>query len=195
MTEGNAFRTTSFISQTLVSTSSTSKTRLPEPVEGKTAKTHCCYCAMQCHMELQEFGDGSVEVKPLEHPINKNKLCVLGQNSAKLFNHSERLTTPLVRQHGKLVPTTWEEAMERAVAGFKFLKFKYGNATNAVYSGASVSTEKAYLLGKFARVAFKTPHIDYNGRYCMSAAAAGVNKAFGIDRVSTCLYQIFPSTT
>lgn len=179
MTEGNAFRTTSFISQNppIVEADGV-RERLPV----KTAKTHCCYCAMQCHMELQEFEDGSVEVKPLEHPVNKNKLCVLGQNSAKLFNHTERLITPLVRQQGKLVPTTWEEAMERAVAGFNFLKFKYGNAANAVYSGASVSTEKAYLLGKFARVALKTPHIDYNGRYCMSAAAAGANKAFGIDR-------------
>jgi assimilatory nitrate reductase catalytic subunit len=179
MTEGNAFRTTSFISPNPPMVEADG---VEECLPVKTAKTHCCYCAMQCHMELQEFEDGSVEVKPLEHPINKNKLCVLGQNSAKLFNHTERLTTPLVRQHGKLVPTTWEEAMERAVAGFKFLKFKYGNATNAVYSGASVSTEKAYLLGKFARIAFKTPHIDYNGRYCMSAAAAGANKAFGIDR-------------
>jgi predicted molibdopterin-dependent oxidoreductase YjgC len=58
---------------------------------------YICYCAMQCHMELQEFEDGNVTVKPLEHPINKNKRCVLGQNSAKFFNHSERLTTPLVR--------------------------------------------------------------------------------------------------
>jgi assimilatory nitrate reductase catalytic subunit len=188
MTEGNAFRTASLISKNLASAGSASSSggsaseRLPEPVEGKAAKTHCCYCAMQCQMELTEKADGSVEVKPLEHPINKNKLCVLGQNSAKLFNHRERLTTPLVRRKGELVPATWEEAMERAVAGFKFLKFKYGNDTNAVYSGASISTEKAYLLGKFARVALRTPHIDYNGRYCMSAAAAGANKAFGVDR-------------
>ncbi len=187
MTEGNAFRTVSFktnsfISENLASTSSASKTRLPELVEGKTAKTHCCYCAMQCQMELREKADGSITVAGLEHPINKGKLCVLGQNSAKLFNHSERLTTPLVRRKGELVPASWEEAMERAVAGFKFLKFKYDVETNAVYSGASISTEKAYLLGKLARVALKTPHIDYNGRYCMSAAAAGANKAFGVDR-------------
>ena len=147
----------------------------------RSSKTHCCYCAMQCQMRLSETPEGVI-VEPLEHPINKNKLCVLGQNSANLFNHRERLTTPLVRRKGELVPASWEEAMERAVAGFKFLKFKYGHDANAVYSGASISTEKAYLLGKFARVALKTPHIDYNGRYCMSAAAAGANKAFGIDR-------------
>jgi assimilatory nitrate reductase catalytic subunit len=178
MTEGNAFSTTSFISKTLPPAESVET----ENAVVRTAKTHCCYCAMQCQMELREKADGSVTVEGLEHPINKGKLCVLGQNSNKLFNHRERLTTPLVRRKGELVSTTWEEAMERAVAGFKFLKFKYGNDANAVYSGASISTEKAYLLGKFARVALKTPHIDYNGRYCMSAAAAGANKAFGIDR-------------
>jgi assimilatory nitrate reductase catalytic subunit len=184
MTEGKAFRHRLFStnSSTLKNPLTLELADKAEHLPIKTAKTHCCYCAMQCHMELREFKDGSVEVAPLEHPINKNKLCVLGQNSAKLFNHPERLTTPLVRRHGKLVPTTWDEAMEHAVAGFKFLKYKYGSEANAVYSGASVSTEKAYLLGKFARVALKTPHIDYNGRYCMSAAAAGANKAFGIDR-------------
>ncbi|MGH9120483.1 MAG: molybdopterin oxidoreductase family protein, partial [Acidimicrobiales bacterium] len=45
-----------------------------------------------------------------------------------------------------------------------------------------LTNEKAYLLGKFARVALGTPHIDYNGRYCMSSAAAAANRAFGIDR-------------
>ncbi|MBV9468217.1 MAG: molybdopterin oxidoreductase family protein, partial [Abitibacteriaceae bacterium] len=34
----------------------------------------------------------------------------------------------------------------------------------------------------FARVALRTPHIDYNGRFCMSSAAAAGNKAFGLDR-------------
>lgn len=147
----------------------------------KTTATHCPYCAMQCAMQLSENTEG-VGVTGLEHPINKGKLCVLGQNSAKLFDHSARLTQPLVRKQGKLVAASWEEALERAVAGFKFLRFKYGNDANAVYSGASVSNEKAYLLGKFARVALKTRHVDYNGRYCMSSAAKAALMAFGLDR-------------
>jgi assimilatory nitrate reductase catalytic subunit len=160
MTEGNAFSKTSFISETPL---------ISEDVEEKitvvkSTKTHCCYCAMQCQMELSEKADGSITVKPLEHPINKNKLCVLGQNSAKLFNHRERLTIPLVRRKGELVPASWEEAMERAVAGFKFLKYKYGNDANAVYSGASISTEKAYLLGKFARVQRTLLHVSSSSR-------------------------------
>src|SRR5882757_3143171 len=37
-------------------------------------------------------------------------------------------------------------------------------------------------LGKFAPVALRTSRIDYNGRFCMSSAAAASIKAFGIDR-------------
>ena len=50
--------------------------------------------------------------------------------------------------------------------------------------GASLTTEKTYLLGKFARVCLKTPYIDYNGRLCMVCAGAGNKKAFGIDRAA-----------
>ena len=51
-------------------------------------------------------------------------------------------------------------------------------------SGASLTTEKAYLMGKFARVCLKTPYIDYNGRLCMVSAAAANKKAFGVDRAA-----------
>ncbi len=145
------------------------------------ADTHCCYCAMQCQMRLTETLEG-VTVQGLDHPINKTKLCVLGQNSVSLFDHKERLTQPLVRKNGRLVPVSWHEAMKKVVDGFKSIQKRSGNSANAVYSGASVSTEKAYLLGKFARVALKTPHIDYNGRYCMSSAAKAAIMAFGLDR-------------
>ncbi len=54
----------------------------------------------------------------------------------------------------------------------------------AVLSGASLTTEKAYLMGKFAHMALATSNIDYNGRLCMVAAGAGNKKAFGIDRAA-----------
>jgi assimilatory nitrate reductase catalytic subunit len=44
-----------------------------------------------------------------------------------------------------------------------------------------MTTEKAYLLGKFARVALGTRHIDYNGRLCMVSAGVAY-MAFGVDR-------------
>src|SRR5205809_4373004 len=52
----------------------------------------------------------------------------------------------------------------------------------AVYGGASLTTEKTYLLGKFARVALGTRHIDYNGRLCIVSAGVAYKLAFGVDR-------------
>src|SRR6516225_9114508 len=45
-----------------------------------------------------------------------------------------------------------------------------------------MTTEKCYLLGKFARVCLKTRHTDYNGRLCMVSAGVANNHAFGVDR-------------
>jgi assimilatory nitrate reductase catalytic subunit len=45
-----------------------------------------------------------------------------------------------------------------------------------------LTNEKAYMLGKFARVALRTSSIDYNGRFCMSSAATAAQRAFGVDR-------------
>ena len=59
---------------------------------------------------------------------------------------------------------------------------QYGRDAVGVFGGGGLTNEKAYLLGKFARVALRTPHIDYNGRFCMASEAAAGIKAFGMDR-------------
>ncbi|TFU14723.1 molybdopterin oxidoreductase family protein [Thermus brockianus] len=146
--------------------------------ESPSNATHCNFCAMQCAMQI----DANRVVSPLHHPINGGKLCVLGLTSGELLEHPHRLTTPLVRRDGRLEPVGWEEALDIAVRGFMRIAAKYGKTANAVYGGGGLSNEKAYLLGKFARLALGTPHVDYNGRYCMSAAAAAQNLAFGLDR-------------
>jgi anaerobic selenocysteine-containing dehydrogenase len=45
-----------------------------------------------------------------------------------------------------------------------------------------MTNEKCYVAGKFARVALGTRHVDYNGRLCVSAAAAAYAQAFGINQ-------------
>jgi assimilatory nitrate reductase catalytic subunit len=64
------------------------------------------------------------------------------------------------------------------------IQAQHGPDAVAILSGASLTNEKAYLMGKFARLAVGTRHIDYNGRLCMVAAGAGNLKAFGIDRAA-----------
>jgi len=116
-------------------------------------------------------------------PVNKGALCVKGWTAPATLSHPDRLLSPLARHaDGTLVPVTWDEALARVVEAFQRVQARYGRDAVGVFGGGSLTNEKAYLLGKFARVALGTSNIDYNGRFCMSSAAAASQKAFGLDR-------------
>jgi len=133
---------------------------------------------------MSEAADTGWEVKgDPEFPVNNGQLCIKGWTSANLLRHPERLTSPLLRTAaGKLVPVHWAEALDFVADQLLRIKQAHGPAALGLFGSGALTNEKAYLLGKFARVAVGTPHMDYNGRYCMSSAAGAGNKAFGIDR-------------
>ncbi|KNB54120.1 molybdopterin oxidoreductase family protein [Streptomyces caatingaensis] len=152
--------------------------------------THCPYCALQCGMRLRRTGrDGpggpAVEVDERPgFPVNRGALCGKGRSAAAVLAPHLRLTEPLVRDRrtGLLRPAGWDEALDRAADGLAGTAARHGRDAVGVFGGGGLTNEKAYLLGKFARVALRTPHIDYNGRFCMASAAAGQRAAFGLDR-------------
>jgi len=149
-----------------------------------TTRTHCPYCSLQCGMTLERRGR-ALEVQPWpEFPVNEGALCRKGWTAAGLHGHRERLTSPLVRDRpsGALRRATWDEALDLVGARLRDLRASYGADSVAVFGGGGLTNEKAYQLGKLARVALGTSQIDYNGRWCMSSAASATNQAFGIDR-------------
>jgi assimilatory nitrate reductase catalytic subunit len=110
-------------------------------------------------------------------------MCIKGFTSAALLDHPGRLRSPKLRKSdGKLVPVSWETALDFIAERLLALRARYGAAALAAFGSGALTNEKAYLLGKFARLVLRSPNIDYNGRYCMASAAAGQNRAFGIDR-------------
>ncbi|SEP52592.1 assimilatory nitrate reductase catalytic subunit [Amycolatopsis saalfeldensis] len=139
--------------------------------------THCPYCALQCGMRLT----GS-RVEPRDFPVNAGGLCQKGWTSGDLLRSGRRLTTPLVRRGGELEPASWDEALDVVGGKLRELREQHGPDSVAVFGGGGLTNEKAYQLGKFARVALGTSQIDYNGRFCMSSAAAAGLQAFGADR-------------
>ena len=147
-------------------------------------KTHCPYCSLQCGITL-DVSRGQVVLAPQDDfPTNRGGLCAKGWAAADLLAHPERLTTPLVRDEraAPLRRATWNEALERIVAAFQQTQQNHGRDAVGCFGGGGLTNEKAYQLGKFARVALRTSAIDYNGRFCMSSAAAASNRSFGIDR-------------
>lgn len=148
--------------------------------------THCPYCALQCGMTLVAESSGLV-VSPRAMPsagAATEQLCQKGWTSAALLTSPERLSTPLIRDSrgGSLREATWEEALARVGQGLTAVQRSYGRDAVGVFGGGGLTNEQAYLLGKLARVALRTANIDYNGRFCMSSAAAAGLRAFGIDR-------------
>jgi assimilatory nitrate reductase catalytic subunit len=118
-----------------------------------------------------------------DFPVNRGQMCIKGYTSAALIEHPERVRQPLLRQpSGRLQPVAWETALDFVAERLQALQKAHGRETVGLFGSGALTNEKAYLLGKLARVALGTPNIDYNGRYCMSSAAAGQNRAFGLDR-------------
>ncbi|GAA1353807.1 molybdopterin oxidoreductase family protein [Streptomyces beijiangensis] len=147
--------------------------------------THCPYCALQCGMNLRPTPAGGVEVveRP-DFPVNRGALCGKGRTAPDVLSSRVRLTEPLVRRPGtgELAPATWEEALGTIAGALRGTRRQYGADAVGVFGGGGLTNEKAYALGKFARVALATSQIDYNGRFCMSSAAAAHQRAFGLDR-------------
>ncbi|MFD6889479.1 molybdopterin oxidoreductase family protein [Streptomyces sp. NPDC059957] len=148
--------------------------------------THCPYCALQCGMNLRPepgaVGGVAVEERA-DFPVNRGALCGKGRTAPAVLSSRVRLTEPLVRTHaGRLEPATWEEALDAVAEGLARTRRSYGADAVGVFGGGGLTNEKAYALGKFARIALGTSQIDYNGRFCMSSAAAAHQRAFGLDR-------------
>jgi assimilatory nitrate reductase catalytic subunit len=163
--------------------------RLATNVEpDKIVKTHCCFCGQQCGIQLKVKDNVVIGFEPWEDfPFNQGMLCPKGVKRYLQGAHPDRLLTAFERDEsaeGGFRPTPYGRAIDRVAFEIQRIQSAYGADAFAVLSGASLTIEKAYLMGKFARVALKTPYIDYNGRLCMVSAAAGNKKAFGIDRAA-----------
>lgn len=151
----------------------------------KIYDTQCPFCSVQCTMLLSEqrvVERKQFKVIPKGNPTSKGRLCIKGLNAHQHALHQDRLKYPLRKVNGRFVQVSWEEAMELIKQNFRKIQEESGSNSIGVYGGGSLTNEEAYLLGKFARVALRTKYIDYNGRYCMSAAATAMNDAFGLDR-------------
>ncbi|RPI51390.1 MAG: nitrite reductase [Acidobacteria bacterium] len=154
----------------------------------RLVRTHCCFCGQQCGIQLKVKDNQVIGFEPWEDfPFNRGMLCPKGVKRYLQGSHPDRLLTALQRDESAPAgfrPMPYHEAIGRTASEIQRLQSAYGNSAIGLLGGASLTTEKTYLLGKFARVCLKTPYIDYNGRLCMVSAGAANKKAFGVDRTT-----------
>jgi assimilatory nitrate reductase catalytic subunit len=151
-------------------------------------KTHCCFCGQQCGIQLKVKDNEVIGFEPWEEfPFNRGMLCPKGVKRYLQGSHPDRLLhayqrDPASESGFRALP--YDQAIALVASEIQRIQSSYGNDAFGVLTGASLTTEKAYLIGKFARMCLKTANIDYNGRLCMVSAGAANKKAFGIDRAA-----------
>jgi NADH-quinone oxidoreductase subunit G len=103
----------------------------------------CPGCSTGCNISVETFQNRIARFKPrINEEVNSHWLCDEGRYCFHELTGGERLTTPMIRQEGGLVPTTWENALKAVVSGLRSAK-----AVAGVLSGRSTN-EEAFLFGK-----------------------------------------------
>lgn len=97
-------------------------------------------------------------------------------------NHSrDRLTTPLIREDGRLVACDWDTAMDRIVDRSQQLLRERGPGSVGFYTSGQLFLEEYYTLAVIARAGIGTNHLDGNTRLCTATAAEALKETFGCD--------------
>ena len=139
--------------------------------------THCPYCALQCGIHFSTGGAGRRD-RRAERAVSgqQGRAVRQGLVGRRTLAHPERLRSRCAagrRAAGAGVVGDGARDDRRTVPR---VQAQHGRDAVGVFGGGSLTNEKAYLLGKFARVALGTANIDYNGRFCMSSAAAAATQ-------------------
>src|SRR6476660_453888 len=119
----------------------------------KLVNTHCCFCGQQCGIRLKVHDNEVIGFEPWEEfPFNKGMLCPKGVKRYLQGSHPDRLLSAHRRDQlaeGGFRPVAYEEAISSVAENFLSIQSQHGNDAIAVLGGASLTTEKTYLLGKF----------------------------------------------
>jgi NADH-quinone oxidoreductase subunit G len=137
------------------------------PWEMKHVGTICTHCGDGCKTTLGvRRSDTGMDIvrgdNRDKNGINGDFLCIKGRYAFDFFEHKDRLRRPLIRRNGKLVPTTWEEAVEHVGKRLKEIRDSRGGRSIGVIGSNRTTNEENYLLQKFARTVLGTNNIDHH---------------------------------
>ena len=147
-------------------------------------RTICPYCGVGCNIDLVTTKAGKVlyglgTEKDWQDLPNQGMLCVKGRFGLDYVNHPQRLTSPLVRRDGELVPATWDEALDAAAQGLAAALRDHGPRAVGCLSSAKVSNEENYALMRFARGVLGSNNVDHCARLCHASTVTGLATTLG----------------
>lgn len=131
------------------------------PWELQRTTSTCTFCSDGCQMSLGSRGGELMRVVARDryvNGINGEFLCIKGRFAHPFVNHEERLRTPLIRykKGGKLIPATWDDALQFAAVKLQELRDTHGPNSIGVVGSPRLTNEANYVLLKFAREVVET---------------------------------------
>ena len=82
----------------------------------RLVKTHCCFCGLQCGIQLKVKDNQVTGFEPWEDfPVNRGMLCPKGVKRYLQASHPDRLLSPLIRTSGGFREASWTEAIDQVV--------------------------------------------------------------------------------
>jgi NADH-quinone oxidoreductase subunit G len=130
------------------------------PFDLVSSPSACEHCASGCALRTDQRRGKVLRRMAAEDPqVNEEWNCDKGRWAFQYATLPDRITTPLVRRDGELVPASWPEALRIAAAGLRSSRGQAG-----VLVGGRATLEDAYAYAKFARLALDSNDIDFRAR-------------------------------
>jgi len=147
----------------------------PQPIAHETLTT-CPYCGVGCGIHLQTSAQDDI-LGVADDPENLSStgmLCVKGRFGTTFVTDPDRITRPLVRKDGRLVPVSWDEALDTVADGFARHRGSF-----AAFASAKATNEDGYIMQKFVRRVMGTNNIDHCTRLCHSPSVEAMLRSVG----------------
>ena len=164
--------------------------RPPRTWEMARVQTTCSYCGVGCQLDLWTHDGRIVNVTGADAVPNFGSTCVKGRFGHTYVQKDDRLTEPLIRRDGALVPATWDKALDEIARRLTAIKQAHGPDAIAGLSSATCTNEENYLFQKLMRAAVGTNNVDHCARLCHASTVAGLAAAFGSGAMTNSIAEI-----
>ena len=145
-------------------------------------KAPCRFCGTGCHVQVG-VEDGRVVAIAGDQAadVNKGLLCVKGYHVGLILYGEDRLRVPQIRRNGRLVPISWDEAVDVIAR-----RINQDPERFALYGSGQWTIPEGYAAQKFMKGGLSNNHIDPNARLCMASAVTGFLATYGVDEPAGC---------
>ncbi len=156
----------------------------------------CNGCSVGCTITYGLSNDNPVIVKPDRiNPVSRDQICVKARFGYTDVSEKDRLTRSLIREQDKLIPSSIENALDKAANSLKEIQQKYGSQSIAVLGSPLNTNEESFLLQKLAREVIKTENLDFSHGAIHRSISAKWEASFGTQKLPGDLSNIEKAKT